>query len=146
MRLRRRDAARDTRSGRDILYAQVCAKSAQYCRVHSGAAAVLCLAEVAVGDPLLKRSPDHNSNNARRLSGKDSVVAMGLREPDPSAGYERLGSARLPLGRVTDYAPPEDGPQRYMGHNEYIVYDTRQVKAQYVVIVDFDFDEPISLD
>ena len=54
-----------------------CAKSAQYCRVSSGAAAVLCLAEVAVGDPLLKRAPDHNSNNARRLSGKDSVVAMG---------------------------------------------------------------------
>ena len=116
-----------------LYFADVCAKSAQYCRVHSGAAAVLCLAEVAVGDPLLKRAPDHNSNNARRLSGKDSVVAMGLREPDPSEGYERLGSAKLPLGRVTDYAPPEQGPQRNMGHNEYIVYDAARHRIKYVV-------------
>ena len=58
---------------------------------------------------------------------------MGLREPDPSEGYERLGSAKLPLGRVTDYAPPEDGPQRYMGHNEYIVYEASRHRIKYVV-------------
>ena len=60
-------------------------------------------------------------------------MAMGLREPDPSSGYERLGSAKLPLGRVTDYAPPEQGPQRYMGHNEYIVYDAARHRIKYVV-------------
>ena len=116
-----------------LYFADVCAKSAQYCRASSGAPAVLCLAEVVVGDPLLKRAPDPNSNNARRLSGKDSVVAMGLREPDPSEGYERLGSAKLPLGRVTDYALPVDGPQRFMGHNEYIVYSEKRHRIRYVV-------------
>ena len=47
--------------------------------------------------------------------------------------YERLGAAKLPLGRVTDYAPPEDGPQRYMGHNEYIVFDAARHRIKYVV-------------
>ena len=87
----------------------------------------------ALATPPRARHPSAEDGRPRRLSGKDSVVAMGLREPDPSEGYERLGSAKLPLGRVTDYAPPEDGPQRYMGHNEYIVYDAARHRIKYVV-------------
>ena len=66
-----------------LYFADVCAKSAQYCRVHSGAAAGTVPRRGRGRRSALKRAPDHNSNNARRLSGKDSVVAMGLREPDP---------------------------------------------------------------
>ena len=57
-----------------------------------------------------------------------SVIDFGSHKID-----ERLGSAKLPLGRVTDFAPPEDGPQRYMGHNEYIVYDETRHRIKYVV-------------
>ena len=98
--------------------------------------------EVPSGDDAAAAAATHRSHRRALALVREAVALadrqlfdrnLGLREPDPSEGYERLGSAKLPLGRVTDYAPPEQGPQRYMGHNEYIVYDAARHRIKYVV-------------
>ena len=78
------------------------------------------------------RAPDVNANNARRLNSKDSVFATGLNEPDPAAGFADHGGAKLPLGSPKAF-DQTTGPKRFMGHNEYIVYEESRHRIKYVL-------------
>ena len=120
-----------------LYFADYASKSAQYCRADDGAPAVLCLAEVAVGRQHRVTAPDVNANNTRRLNSKDSVFAQGRLVPDPAAGDLDHGGAKIPLGAPVAFEPPADAPpqQRFMGHNELIVYEEARHKIKYVLQV-----------
>ena len=120
-----------------LYFADYASKSAQYCRADDGAPAVLCLAEVAVGRQHRVTAPDVNANNTRRLNSKDSVFAQGRLVPDPAAGDLDHGGAKIPLGAPVAFEPPADAPpqQRFMGHNELIVYEEARHKIRYVLQV-----------
>ena len=61
-----------------------------------------------------------------------AVFAVGLLEPDPAAGFADHGGAKLPLGAPTAF-DQTTGPKRFMGHNEYIVYEASRHKIKYVL-------------
>lgn len=58
---------------------------------------------------------------------KNSTKCHGSKAPPPES-YVKQDSYVVPCGK----AKPT-GSGSYMGHNEYIVYDTSQAKIRYVV-------------
>ena len=100
-------------------------------RADPGSPAVLCLCEVALGEQCVRRSPDTAANNARKFVKKDSVYAPGLLVPDPAAGFLDHGGAKIPLGQPVSHVYAENEPQRFMGHNEYIVYEEARHKIKF---------------
>ena len=117
-----------------LYFADVAEKSKQYCRPPRDGPAVLCLADVALGKQLVKRAPDVNANNARVLASMDSVQAIGLQGPDPEAGTVDHHGAAIPLGETrTARATGDADRQVFMGHNEFIVYETARHQIKYVL-------------
>ena len=83
--------------------------------------------------------------------GKHSTWGVGKTGPDP-AGAKQLGDGQIavPMGAAgpSEYLKEHlerikaegGGNKAELLYNEFIVYDTKQVRAKYVVVVDFDFD------
>ena len=68
--------------------------------------------------------PDHDAD--RLPNGFYSTHALGVERPIP-AQSEHLGDVLVPCGEVERF------PGGGMGANEFIVYNTRQIKMRYLV-------------
>ena len=64
----------------------------------------------------------------RRAVGKDSTHALGVVRPDESGDKKVLKDVVVPLGALKTF-----NDKNYMGANEYIVYNTNQIKMHYIV-------------
>ena len=111
--------------GKGIYLADQAGKSAPYCSPHSSNNTILMLlCETACGTPQVLLRPD--SNAATLPAGTHSTFCSGQLQPDPN-GAKKIEDIELPMGKPTTLN------DKYMGHNEYIVYSVAQVKLRYLV-------------
>lgn len=122
------------RFGKGIYMADVCEKSASYCRSSGSDTILMMLCEAALGKPCELKQDKYME---KPQPGFDSTKALGGVAPDPAATM-KLPSAcasgdcssdvQVPLGK-----PINTGIKSACTHNEYIVYDVSQVVIRYLL-------------
>ena len=70
-------------------------------------------------------SPSYNA--ATLPAGIHSTHALGTRHPDPKESIKIDGDVEVPMGKAINYSP------NGMGANEFIVYNTNQIKMRYMI-------------
>lgn len=123
--------------GKGVYFADMCSKSANYCFASkTKKIGLLLLCDVALGETNDLLSADYNAQKLPK--GKHSVKGMGSVAPDPAHTTTTPDGAMVPWGRSKDTGVKN--PKGYtLNYNEFIVYDTRQIKMKYLVEVQFDF-------
>ena len=110
-------------------------KSANYCYTsRSQPYGLLMLCEVALGEPNMLQDADYNADQLPK--GKNSVMGMGRIEP---TGYKKIdGQLSLPVGPAK--ATQVKNRDSYtLNYNEFIVYDTKQIKMKYLAKIKFNY-------
>ena len=114
--------------GKGVYFADFAGKSAPYCCPYlSNNVGIFVLCEVALGKPRELLHPDYDADQLP--TGHHSTHALGLSRPDPTGSRTIEGGIEVPMGKKQHFAGG------YMGHNEFIVYSTRQIKMRYIVKV-----------
>ena len=110
-------------------------KSANYCFTsRSQPYGLLLLCEVSLGQTNQLINADYNAGELPR--GKNSVMGMGRIEP---AGYQELeGGGLLPVGPAKKTKVNDMGGYT-LNYNEFIVYDTKQIKMKYLAKIKFNY-------
>ncbi|XP_016055036.1 PREDICTED: poly [ADP-ribose] polymerase 2 isoform X2 [Miniopterus natalensis] len=122
--------------GKGIYFADMSSKSANYCfasRLKD--TGLLLLSEVALGqcNELLEANPEAEG----LLQGKHSTKGLGKMAPDP-ASFVTLNGSTVPLGPAHDTGILN--PEGYtLNYNEFIVYNSNQVRMRYLLKVRFNF-------
>ncbi|XP_013622962.1 PREDICTED: poly [ADP-ribose] polymerase 2 isoform X5 [Brassica oleracea var. oleracea] len=120
--------------GKGVYFADMFSKSANYCYANSGANdGVLLLCEVALGDMNELLNSDYNAD--KLPPGKLSTKGVGRTAPNPSEAKTLEDGVVVPLGKPVDHSSSK-GTLLY---NEYIVYNTEQIKMRYVIQVKFNY-------
>lgn len=140
--------------GKGIYFADMSSKSANYCYPTAKKNTGLVLLSEVKSDFYFRSKPKgkclqvslgkihellHADNNADRLAeGFSSVKGLGSTAPNPKNSLILDDGLEIPMG------PPEstnvNNPQGYtLNYNEYIVYDSRQVRLRYLVQLKFHF-------
>ncbi|CAF1164321.1 unnamed protein product [Rotaria sordida] len=123
--------------GKGLYFADMSSKSANYCYpTPSKNTGLVLLTEVSLGKchELL-----HADNNAHRLpEGLSSVKGLGSIAPDLKNAVTLDDGVVVPMGPVesTNVVNPKGYTLNY---NEYIVYDTKQVRIRYLIKLKFLF-------
>ncbi|VVB06996.1 unnamed protein product [Arabis nemorensis] len=120
--------------GKGVYFADMFSKSANYCYANSGANdGVLLLCEVALGDMNELLYSDYNADNLP--PGKLSTKGVGKTAPNPSEAKTLEDGVIVPLGKPVDHSSSKG----MLLYNEYIVYNTEQIKMRYVIQVKFNY-------
>jgi poly [ADP-ribose] polymerase 1 len=121
--------------GKGVYLADMFSKSAEYCHAsRERPEALMLLCEAALGNQYHTAHGKFIDAAMLKEAGFDSVLGMGTRQPR-AAYNERHGGVTVPLGR--EGAAPCVASE--LDHNEFIVYDTAQVRMKYLVLVRFDW-------
>ena len=121
--------------GKGVYFADMVSKSANYCFATSANPdGVLLLSEVALGTPYEKLRAEYEADASCRRAGKGHTWGKGKTAPDPK-GDATLGGMRVPLG--TPKATAAAGSS--LLYNEYVVYDVKQVRQRYALMVKFHY-------
>ena len=138
--------------GRGIYFADMVSKSANYCQALGGAAGLLALCEVALGNV-------HELYQAQAFASPppsyNSIKGVGQTQLDDSEVYTTPDGAKIPLGKPRTVMNPLANPsiiqQRLalaglkvvgglvppqvpsLQYNEYIIYDESRIKLRYLV-------------
>ena len=100
--------------------------------------------------PYERISAEYEAAERSQAKGKDSTWGVGKTCPHPNGATELEGGAlSVPMGQagVNQYLTDNlermkaegAGKKSELLYNEFIVYDTKQVRTKYVVVVDVDF-------
>lgn len=120
--------------GKGVYFADMVSKSANYCFARrENPRAVMLLCEVALG----KCNELLQANYHADQLPKDCLSTHGLGKtaPDPAGMKTLSGGLKVPMGR--GIATDVSGSLRY---NEFIVYDTSQIRMRYLMEVEFQFN------
>lgn len=123
--------------GKGVYFADMSSKSANYCfATRSKNVGLLVLSEVSLGKCNELLASDYNAD--KLPSGCHSVKGMGKVAPDPNDVCTMSDGVVVPYGKSTETGV--DNPRGYtLNYNEYIVYNTNQVRMRYLVKVKFNF-------
>jgi len=148
-----------------VYFADMVTKSSNYCWAsQAGGKAVLVLCEVACGDHYKRLQSDPAAATACKSRGCHSTWGIGGCHPDPNDYTTLDGEIHVPYGKQTPntkniqeawndphartYGHQNMGaaaaaaaglqPQSDLLYNEFIVYNTNQIRMRYVVRVDID--------
>jgi len=111
--------------GKGVYFADLAGKSAPYCCPYlSGGVGLFVLCEVALGKPRELLRPDCNA--ASLPVDCHSTHAVGTSRPNP-AGSLQVKDVEIPMGKMESF------PKGGMGANEWVVYNTNQIKMKYLV-------------
>lgn len=123
--------------GKGVYFADMSSKSANYCYATPNKnTGIVLLSEVALGkwNELFHADP-----NANKLpTGLSSVKALGSIAPDPKNEVKLDGDITIPMGPggpVTTTTAKNFS----LNYNEFIVYDTKQVRMRYLIRLKFLF-------
>ena len=118
--------------GKGVYFADTFSKSFQYTGGMSKHSLML-LSEVVLGKMYLRYQADYVE---KLPEGFLSTKGCGQNGPDMQRSIVLNSGAMVPLGPIIPYPPP-DTPEKtyYLHQNEYIVYDTSQVRLRYLVQV-----------
>ena len=91
------------------------------------------LCEVALGVPRKLYNSDQVTDVPN--TKHHSVMGVGRTGPDPSGNVYLPSGCIVPLGGIINNAEPKLPQGQYWGlnHNEYVVYDTTQVRIKYMI-------------
>ncbi|EPS95706.1 hypothetical protein FOMPIDRAFT_1038418 [Fomitopsis schrenkii] len=124
--------------GKGVYFADVMSKSANYCHAYlSDNTGVLLLCEVAAKPFFEQHDANYSADQACKAAGARCTKGLGRTQPadwqDAGDALENdaLQGVHMPKG------PGQDVPgfQGYLQYNEYIVYDTSQVRLRYLLMV-----------
>ncbi|XP_006818261.1 poly [ADP-ribose] polymerase 2-like isoform X2 [Saccoglossus kowalevskii] len=123
--------------GKGIYFADMSSKSANYCFATKSNNVGFCLlCEVSLGKPNELLSADYNA--AKLPAGTHSVHGLGMMAPDPTKKHTMSDGTVVPIGKGKKTGVANK--QGYtLNYNEFIVYNTNQVKMRYLVKVKFHF-------
>lgn len=114
--------------GNGLYFANSSTKSAQYMYTTSLGLGVLFLCEVALGNMYeLKVAHDVTA----LPQGKHSTRGLGIHTPDIDTHVEIDNNVIVPIGKLQ----PSDATGKSLQYDEFIVYDTTQIKLRYLVLV-----------
>ncbi|UJR15000.1 hypothetical protein I4U23_001977 [Adineta vaga] len=121
--------------GKGLYFADMSSKSANYCyTTPTKNTGLVLLSEVALGkwNELL-----HADNNAHKLpTGLSSVKALGSVAPNSKNEIKFESDITVPMG-PGEAATVKNSKGYTLNYNEYIVYDTKQVRLRYVIKLKF---------
>ncbi|CAK9212976.1 unnamed protein product [Sphagnum troendelagicum] len=120
--------------GKGVYFADMVSKSANYCCTSPrDPIGVLLLCEVALGD--MQELFTGNFHADQLPSGKLSTKGVGRTAPDTKEYMTLPDGVTVPLGK-----PVQAGIEHAsLLYNEYIVYNTAQIRMRYVLKVHFDY-------
>jgi poly [ADP-ribose] polymerase len=119
--------------GKGVYFADMVSKSANYCFTSKdNNTGILLLCDVAVGNYNEKIHSDYNASNLPK--GKHSTKGCGLTAP-PEKSYITLEGCKVPIGQG-EKVNINGG---YLQYNEYIVYNTNQIRMKFLLKVKFNY-------
>ncbi|KAG0004927.1 Poly [ADP-ribose] polymerase 2 [Entomortierella chlamydospora] len=119
-------------------FADCVSKSANYCFTsHSNNTGLMLLCEVALGDMLELEQSDYNAKTRSEKAGKHSTKGCGLSYPDPKDDVIVDDNMRVQVGKLATDQKAGNGYR--LQYNEFIVYNTSQVKMRYLIKMKFDY-------
>ena len=120
--------------GKGVYFADMCSKSANYCWANEdNPYGLMLLCEVALGDMNELRYADYYAKE-NLPNGKLSTFGMGATKPNPQTYVALDNGCIVPVG-----TPVVDSS--FVGallYNEFIVYDTKQIKMKYLLKMKFN--------
>jgi len=109
-----------------VYFADLAGKSSNYCCTHlSKGVGLFVVCEVALGKCQELKRPNCDADILP--PGINSTHAIGYRRPDPNESITISKDVEVPCGKIQNYS--EGG----MGANEFVVYNTNQIKMRYIV-------------
>jgi len=120
--------------GKGVYFADMCSKSANYCFTSpSSNTGLILLCEVALGEMNKLTHSDYYASNLPQ--GKLSTKGCGRTSPDPSTHITMDNGCIIPSGKSIK----DNNMQTSLLYNEYIVYDTKQIKMRYLLKLKFNY-------
>lgn len=120
--------------GKGIYFADMVSKSANYCCTNTrDSTGLLLLCEVALGNMYERYSADYIEKLPK---DKHSTFGRGQTQPDPNVVYKMEDGIEIPYGPGV---PAKLKKKSSLLYNEYIVYDTAQVKVRYLIKMNFKY-------
>ncbi len=137
--------------GKGVYFADMVSKSANYCAgTRESPTAVLLLCDVALGAQHELVGSQFEAAERSKAAGKHSTWGIGKTCPDPAAARTTAEGASVPMGKGVPNSYLEEhlaalqaagaAKRSELLYNEFIVYDTSQIRMRYVVLFDMDFD------
>ena len=129
--------------GKGVYTADCFSKAAQYCRVTDGAAGtprtgIMVLCEVGLGRSHELLLADKHADEKLKRNACLSTKGVGKWMPDPRQTFWTEDGVIVPRGKlIPSPISRKPGAVLELNYNEYIVYDTTQVRMQYLVEVQF---------
>lgn len=119
--------------GKGVYFADMVSKSANYCFASAKApVGLLLLSEVALGNMYERTSAEYVEELPE---GKHSTFGVGKTMPDKSDAHITDDGVQVPFGKAVKSGVPKSD----LLYNEYIVYDTAQIRQKYLIQVKFKF-------
>ncbi|KAF8929984.1 hypothetical protein BGZ58_008544 [Dissophora ornata] len=119
-------------------FADCVSKSANYCftdrRNNTG---LMLLCEVALGDMFEIEQSDYNAKANSSKASKHSTKGLGLSYPDEAHDVVIEDNLRVQAGPLK--METGSGPGYRLQYNEYIVYNTSQIKMRYLINMKFAY-------
>ncbi|ESO88129.1 hypothetical protein LOTGIDRAFT_206927 [Lottia gigantea] len=119
--------------GKGVYFADMVSKSANYCRTTQvDNVAYMLLCEVALGNTydLLGSKFIHSLPK-----GKHSTKGCGMTAPDEAGAFVTDDGCKIPMGQGKDASIGRSS----LLYNEYIVYDTSQIRMKYMLKMKFNY-------
>ncbi|KAJ7536040.1 hypothetical protein O6H91_12G054800 [Diphasiastrum complanatum] len=121
--------------GKGVYFADMVSKSANYCYIsHAEPVGVLLLCEVALGEIQELKGAKYDAD--KLPSGKLSTKGLGSTAPDPKGFMVLQDGVIVPVSKPKKVADPA----LYLLYNEYIVYNTAQIRMRYLLQVKFNYN------
>jgi poly [ADP-ribose] polymerase len=124
--------------GKGVYFANMSSKSANYCFASTQASTgVLLLCDVALGKQYERLSSEYNADSACKKAKCHSTWGKGKTHPDPAGTRALPGdpTVSVPMGK----GKPSGVASSSLLYDEFIVYDTSQIKQKYVLQVKFHY-------
>ncbi|EIM92706.1 PARP-domain-containing protein [Stereum hirsutum FP-91666 SS1] len=122
--------------GKGVYFADMVSKSAGYCHTHlSDGTGLLLLCEVAAKPFFEQENANYNADKDCKANNKLCTLGLGQWRPEvwKDAG-DALGNDAL-KGCVMPEGPAVQDPKHHsLWYNEYIVYDTSQIRLRYMIM------------
>lgn len=115
--------------GNGLYFANSSTKSAGYMGMYGKGQGILFLCEVALGNMYERLQAE---NVTRLPDGKHSTKGLGNWQPDTESHVE-IGDVTIPIGKLMQRSTTGKALQ----YDEFIVYDSSQIKMRYAVVVDY---------
>ncbi|KAK7396422.1 hypothetical protein VNO78_17421 [Psophocarpus tetragonolobus] len=117
--------------GKGVYFADLVSKSAQYCYTDKkNPVGLMLLSEVALGNVYELKKAKYMD---KPPEGKHSTKGLGKKMPQESEYVKWRGDVTVPCGKPV----PSNVKSSELMYNEYIVYNTAQVKMQFLLKVRF---------